>query len=280
MNSSGALIRRYIQSLIITTFGVGGLFLSGCAIMSQSIGVVAVESGKNECVILLHGLGRTSNSMGRMQKALARAGFHTVNFDYPSRKNSVEQLATNHIPDAIARCHDLHPERIHFVTHSLGGIVARMALKLERPDNFGRIVMLSPPNRGSEAADVLQNRWLYSWINGLAGQELSTSSDSIPNQLGPVDYPVGIIMGEDQTFFDTWVASLYSGAEGEPVFSGPNDGKISIERAKLRGMTDFIVVPENHTHIMQSEYVQYQTIEFLTHGNFSQDHAGVWADQQ
>ena len=273
MNSSGAPAWRDIQSLIITTFAVGMLFLSGCAITSQSTGVVAVESGKNECVILLHGLGRTSKSMDKIQEALVQAGFHTVNFDYPSRKSSVEQLATNHIPDAIARCQELHPDRIHFVTHSLGGIVARMAIQQQRPDNFGRIVMLSPPNRGSEAADVLQNRWLYSWINGPAGQELSTSPDSIPNQLGPADYPAGIIMGEDQTFFDAWVASLYSGADGEAVFSGPNDGKISIERAKLKGMTDFIVVPENHTHIMKSEYVHYQTVEFLNHGRFSDDEA-------
>ena len=258
----------------------GALTLSGCGATSRTSGMVPIESGRNECVILLHGLGRTNQSMGRMQKALARAGFHTVNLDYPSRKQSIEQLAQNHIPKAVSHCREFHSDKTHFVTHSLGGIVARMAFEQQRPDRLGRVVMLSPPNQGSEAADVLQKRWTYRWINGPAGQELSTSPDSTPNRLGPADYPVGIIIGNKQTLFDGWVASLFSGKDGSVVFPGPNDGKISIERAKLTGMTDFMVVPENHTHIMQSEYVQYQTIEFLTHGKFSRDHSGAWADQQ
>lgn len=265
-------------SLIIFVAAV--LTLSGCGAASRSSRMVPIESGRNECVILLHGLGRTSGSMSRMQKALTQAGFHTVNLDYPSRKESIEQLAQNHIPKAVSHCQEYQPDQIHFVTHSLGGIVARMAFEQQRPDRLGRVVMLSPPNRGSEAADVLQNRWTYRWMNGPAGQELSTSPDSTPNRLGPADYPVGIIMGNRQTLFDAWVASLFSGEDGSEVFSGPNDGKISIERAELTGMTDFIVVPENHTHIMKSEYVHYQTIEFLTHGRFSHDGAGPGDDQQ
>ncbi len=251
------------------------ILFSGCGAMSQSIRMAPADIGRNECVILLHGLGRTYRSMGEMQNALAQAGFHTVNFDYPARKKTIEQLAAEYIPKAIGECQAYGPDRIHFVTHSLGGIVVRMALKQSKPDNLGRVVMLSPPNRGSEAADILQKNWLYSWINGPAGQQLSTSIDSIPNQLGPVDYPVGIIMGDRQTPFDAWMASLFTNDDGDKVFTGANDGKVSVERAKLAGMTDFIVVHENHSFLMNSEQVQFQTIEFLNNEAFSHENSAA-----
>ena len=251
------------------------VLLSNCSVNSQSARMIPLENGKNECVILLHGLGRTYHSMDKMQKALTQAGFQTVNLNYPSRKESIEQLAANYIPSAIEQCQDYAPDQIHFVTHSLGGIVTRMALKQQRPENLGRVVMLSPPNSGSEAADVLQKNWFYSWANGPSGQQLSTSSDSVPNQLGPVDYPVGIITGDRQTFFDSWVASLFSDTDGEKVFEGANDGKVSVERAKLAGMTDFIVVHENHSFIMRSKQVQFQTIEFLNNEAFLHDNSSI-----
>jgi triacylglycerol lipase len=271
-----ASLKRIVEYTIIY-FISGVVLLSGCGAMNQSAKMIPVDNTKNECVILLHGLGRTYHSLDKMQKTLTQAGFHTVNFDYPSRKESIEQLAANHIPKAIKQCQDYEPDRIHFVAHSLGGIVARMALKQKKPDRLGRVVMLSPPNRGSEAADVLQERWYYSWVNGPAGQELSTAMDSIPNQLGPVDYPVGIIMGDRQTTFDAWALSWFS----EPnykVFSGPNDGKISVERAKLAGMTDFIIVHESHTFIMNSEQAQFQTVEFLNNEAFLHDNSVATED--
>jgi len=224
--------------------------------------MIPTDNVINECVILLHGLGRTYHSMGKMQKKLAQAGYHTVNLDYPSRQLSIEQLAAEHIPPALEQCSSFVPDKIHFVTHSMGGIVARMAIKQSRPEKLGRVVMLSPPNRGSEAVDDLKERWYYSWINGPAGQELSTSDDSVPNQLGPVDYPVGVITGDRQAFFDSWLL---------PFFRGANDGKVSVERSKVDGMTDLIVVHESHSFIMNSEYVQRESVYFLKNGFFSHD---------
>lgn len=214
----------------------------------------------NECVILLHGLGRTYHSMEEMQEKLTQEGYHTVNLDYPSRKKTIEELAAEAIPPALKHCSCFNSDKIHFVTHSLGGIVVRMAIKQNRPEKLGRIVMLSPPNQGSEAVDNLKERWYYSLINGPAGQELSTAENSVPNRLGPVDYPVGIITGDKQAFFDSWLLDLFRGA---------NDGKVSVERAKVEGMTDFIVVHQSHTYIMDSDYVQFETVNFLRKGSFS-----------
>lgn len=262
--SSPPLVRFSILSLIILA-----LLLNSCGMFSSTINVVPKEMHRNECVVLLHGLGRTSNAMIGLQKIISAEGYYTVNLDYPSRKKSIEELAKKHLPKAVKQCNGYQAEQIHFVTHSMGGIVVRAALKNEKPENLGRVVMLSPPNAGSEAADILHRRWYYRWINGPAGQELTTGKDSIPNRLGPADYPLGIIMGDKQTFFDSWLASLFSGPR-KKVFSGPNDGKLTVERAKLKGMTDFLVVHESHTFIMNSHEVQTQAVEFLKHGQFLQ----------
>lgn len=239
---------------------MSNLSLVGCSTAVKSITMLPEENSENECVILVHGLGRTYQSMTQMQRKLIQAGYQTVNLDYPSRKFSIKQLAANYIPLAIDECSSHNPDKIHFVTHSLGGIVVRMAVKQNRPERLGRVVMLSPPNQGSEAVDQLKKYGYFSLLNGPAGQELSTSEDSTPNKLGPVDYPVGIITGDRHSHFDDWMSAMFLRA---------NDGKVSVERAKLEGMTDFIVVHESHSFIMKSDNVQSLTVEFLKNEAFN-----------
>ena len=216
----------------------------------------------SECVILLHGLGRTHRSMRAMEQNLRNAGYMTVNLDYPSTSKNIESIASESVPQALEQCLSNNAETIHFVTHSMGGIVVRKAIKDNRPEKLGRVVMLSPPNKGSTVVDSLKDHWYYKWINGPAGQQLSTSPDSMPNQLGPVDYPVGIIAGDQPAFFDAWFTTF---------IPGENDGKVAVEQAKVDGMSDFLVVHQSHTNIMDSEYVQAQTIYFLKHGAFRRE---------
>ena len=239
-------------SIIVVTF-------SGCSIGYNIEKVVPADASPHECVILVHGLGRTKYSMDRLRETLIQADYVTVNIDYPSRKNRIKNLAADFIPPAIAECMSSDIDRIHFVTHSLGGIVIREAIKTQRPEKLGKVVMLSPPNQGSELVDYLSKGWVFPWFNGPAGVELSTDNDSTPNKLGPVDYPVGIIAGNKPMIHDLFWRRW---------FEGPNDGKVSVERTKLAGMTDFIIVPENHSFIMNSKYVQEQTIYFLKNGYF------------
>lgn len=212
-----------------------------------------------ECVILIHGLGRTYRSMWDMEERLREAGYHTVNLDYPSRKKTIEEIAGEYVPEAIEECQIYNAEAIHFVTHSLGGIITRKAMKDNRPELLGKVVMLSPPNKGSNIADALKGSWYYRWINGPAGQQLTTSADSLPNTLGPVDYPVGIITGNDPAFFDAWFTTFIPGV---------NDGKIAVSQTRLAGMADFMVVSESHTYIMDADRVQDETVYFLKHGKF------------
>jgi len=212
---------------------------------------------KKECVILLHGMGRTSFSMNKIDKFLSGKGYQTVNFGYPSTRESIKNIAEKYIPRAIDRCKDLHPEKIHFVTHSLGGIVVRQYLQNNSLPLGSRIVMISPPNKGSELADYMKDFWLYKLMNGPAGQELGTGPNSTPNTLQPVNAEIGVITG-NKSF--------------NPLFSqlipGPDDSKVSVERAKLKEMQDFIVIPASHTFIMKNSTALEQVIYFLDNGKF------------
>lgn len=212
----------------------------------------------DDCVVLLHGLARTANSMDTMQQALDDAGFVTANIGYPSREHTVEELANMAIPQGIDACSESPGiERVHFVTHSLGGILVRKYLSEHAIANLGRVVMLAPPNQGSLAADELQNVPGFDWLNGPAGRQLGKGEDSVPLQLGPADFELGIIAGERT------IDPLTSA-----VLDNPDDGRVSVDDTRLDGMTDFVVVQHSHAFIMRMQEPIELTIRFLNTGSF------------
>jgi len=217
--------------------------------------VLAAAPG--ETVILLHGLGRTRWSFWRMEQALRRDGYRVVNVTYASREKSIEDLARDYLAPLVAA--QAAAPRLHFVTHSLGGILLRCYLRDHPIPNLGRVVMLAPPNAGSELADVLKPTWLYRTVNGPAGQQLGTA-DGLPRALGrwPADAgELGIIAGD---------VSL------NPLFSaqlpGPNDGKVTVASARLEGMKEFLVVPHSHTWLAWRTPVIASVRTFLRTGRF------------
>ena len=239
------MIKRAASFLVIPTI----LFIS-----------VTVSHGKkrcNHCVILLHGLARTESSMTKMEQVLINEGYHVINMGYPSRSQEIQPLSEETIKNAIEECAEFEPEKIHFVTHSMGGILVRYYLEKNIIDNLGRVVMLSPPNKGSETVDKLKDFPVFKWLNGPAGQQLGTGSKSIPNQVGAPYYEVGVITGDKSI---NPILSL--------LIPGKDDGKVSIERAKLAGMKDFIVVHNTHTFIMSDNDVIKQVIYFIQNGLF------------
>lgn len=235
------------------------LFCSACTIKTK----ITTDIKKvDQCVILLHGLARTSDSMDEMENALLENGYYVVNVDYPSREHDIEYLATTVIPKSIKLCNEYVEGDVHFVTHSLGGILVRYYLAHNAINNLGRVVMLSPPNQGSEIVDELKESPGFYLINGPAGMQLGTDSESVPANLPPVNYEVGVITGDETINF---ILSI--------IIPGADDGKVSIERAKVEGMTDFLVMHISHPFIMQGHEVIAQTIKFLQVGQF--DHNAV-----
>jgi pimeloyl-ACP methyl ester carboxylesterase len=235
---------------------VAGLLLFAGTVASPC---PAQAGAGEECVILLHGLARTRRSMTAMAEALAAAGYRTVNMGYPSREATVEGLAMQAIPAALDECGRADARRIHFVTHSMGGLLVRYYLAHQALENLGRVVMLSPPNQGSEVCDALRGNFLYRWYHGPAGEQLGTGPGDLPARLGPVHYPVGVLTGNVHCFFDGWLAKM---------IPGEDDGKVAVARTKVAGMTDFLVLPYAHPFIMDQEETIAQTIGFLKDGAF------------
>lgn len=214
---------------------------------------------KPDIVVLLHGLGRSPKSMRKLAESLSSEGFQTVSFGYPSRKATVEELGDLLGAEVEACCAD-PGRRVHFVTHSLGGIVLRQYLAGHVPANLGRVVMISPPNHGSEMADLLPKVPLAGVIAGPAAEDLGTGSGAAPTRLGPVGFELGVIAG----------SRSYN-----PVFSsvipGKDDGMVSVESAKVEGMKDFILLPHSHTFILKCPETARQTALFLEQGRFDEE---------
>ena len=217
--------------------------------------ILTTQLTAEEVVILLHGLIRTSASMEAMEDALLKEAYIVHNIDYPSRHFPIEQLAkeVREQVEAITESDDT----VHFVTHSMGGILVRTIQKETPLKNIGRVVMLSPPNQGSELVDSLGDLSLYKWINGPAGDQLGTDPDGYINSLGPVDFELGVIAGDRSI---NWINSI--------IIPGKDDGKVSIERAKVEGMKDYKVIHATHPYIMKNNEAVTATIRFLKSGSF------------
>jgi pimeloyl-ACP methyl ester carboxylesterase len=212
----------------------------------------------DECVVLLHGLMRSSTSMAAMQRGLDAEGYITANIDYPSREHTVEELAGIAVEDGLAACRANEGiDRIHFVTHSLGGIVLRQYLSTNEIPELGRVVMMGPPNQGSAAVDELEGVPGFDWLNGPAGRQLGKGEDSVPLALGPARFELGVIAGNRT--IDPITSS---------VLENPDDGRVSVEDTKLDGMADFVVVEHSHAFMMRMQRTIELTIEFLATGSF------------
>lgn len=208
-------------------------------------------------VVLLHGLARGSASMARLAGDLRAAGYRVCNVAYPSREHTVEVLAERFVAPAVAACFPRADRPVDFVTHSMGGIVVRYLAAVGAPVAIGRVVMLGPPNQGSEVVDALGGQWLFQALNGPAGTELGTGPGDLPQRLGPAPFEVGVIAGTRSV---NGVLSL--------IIPGPDDGKVSLARAGLVGMADFVALPASHTFMMLDADVLRQTRYFLAHGAF------------
>lgn len=213
-----------------------------------------------DCVVLLHGLARSAMSMNPMQRALVDEGFETANIDYPSRDYTIEELAQIAIPKGLDECRAKGGiGRIHFVAHSLGGILLRQYLSQNEIAELGRVVMLGPPNQGSAAVDELRGVPGFDWLNGPAGLQLGKGEESLPLKLGPAAFELGVIAGNRS--IDPITSS---------VLDNPDDGRVSVEDTKLDGMTDFVVVEHSHAFMMRMRRPIELTIRFLNSGSFGE----------
>mgnify|MGYP001821109174 CR=1 FL=1 len=219
----------------------------------------SVHADDAECVALLHGLWRTEGSMERMQDELVEAGFTVRNIGYQSTDQTISELADEAVPRAVDACGSA--QRIHFVTHSMGGILIRQYLAEHDIDRLGRVVMLGPPNQGSEVVDFYHDLPAFEWFAGPAGLELGTGEASVPRALGPVHFDLGVIAGTQS------INLVLSGL----VLPDADDGKVSVDATRVAGMNDHLEMPVTHVFMMRDPEVIEQVVHYLENGRFQRE---------
>jgi len=229
--------------------------LSSCATITRTEFVTSDRT--SECVVLLHGLNRSWRAMDKMAEALQAEGFSTANVDYPSQQGRVEGLAPVAVNSGLDQCRLNGADKIHFVTHSMGGILLRYAHGIDPIPELGRVVMLGPPNQGSEVIDRTREWAITRTFSGEAGMQLGTDPDDIPAKLDPIDFELGIVAG-------TGTINPFMSA----VLPEEDDGKVTVERTKVDGMSDFMIVGNSHATLMKSNIVIENTVAFLQNGQF------------
>lgn len=213
----------------------------------------------NEHVVLIHGLCRTSHSMQKMDKVLTAEGYTVHTLAYPTRKKPIRALAEEHLAPLLEQAELQSASRLHFVTHSLGGIVLRQHLGEHKVRNLGHIIMLGPPNQGSHLVDKIGHWRSFRALNGPAGSQLGTSRSSLPNQLGPLGHPHAVIAGSCSI---NWINSR--------MIPGPDDGKVAVSHTALSDTTQHLVMKVTHPYLMQNKKVIEQVTHYLREGNFQQ----------
>jgi triacylglycerol lipase len=211
-----------------------------------------------QCVVLLHGLGRSSVSMKGLEWRLEQEGYAVLNKSYPWMNFRIGELAAIAVEPGLEGCRQQGKSTINFVTHSLGGILLRQYLELNSIAGLGRVVMLAPPNQGSTRADHLLANELLGPLLPEPAQQLGTGEDSVPRQLGPVRFELGVIAGNNGRDLPS------PGLEDIP-----NDGTVAVAETRVDGMQDFIVLEVDHSFLMWRSVVLDQVVTFLREGRFN-----------
>ena len=215
----------------------------------------------DEVVLLLHGLGRSRISMWPLARCLRSAGWRVVNVGYPGLRAPLPLIADTILAPLLSG----HPvlraaRRIHVVTHSMGGILLRQFLVNHDFPKLGRVVMLAPPNRGSEVADWLRH-WPAWWCLGGPNRRLLGTRDSdLPAQLPTARPGWGIL-----------AAARPRALPFGPWMPGDNDGLVAVARTHLAGEADFREVRSAHMFVMWNRAVHRHVLHFLAAGRFADD---------
>lgn len=212
---------------------------------------------KQELAVILHGIGMSPMRMMYLSLSLKHAGFDTLNLSYPSLKKNIEACAV----DVAQKIHDrkrIGHTKTHFVAHSMGCLVALELLQQKTIENVARAVLIAPPYKGSEVADLLAQNFLYRHTFGPAGQQLTTEYRKNATYTIPKDVEVGVIAGSRAYEYPFFLSTM--------KHTGVHDGLVSLESTRFEGTKEHITLRMSHSFLLEKSAAQ--TVQFLKHGRF------------
>ena len=203
-----------------------------------------------QAVVLVHGLWMNGLDMKLLKRRMSHAGYHTLQFTYPSINNNPLDNAglLNEFLNSIQN------ETIHFVCHSLGGLIVRHLFHAFPEQRPGRVVTLGTPHQPSKAAIQLNKTFLSGSLlgksieRGLLGNAPPWRSH---NELG-------VIAGDLSLGLGLLI----------PGIPKPNDGTVAVEETRLQGMKDHKIIHASHFGLLLSSEACNCARHFLSHGMF------------
>lgn len=240
-NQNNMLIRKILLSIF--------LFSIGCT-------HIPIQEGGEDAVIVIHGFARRARSMNKIAKKIHQSGYEVRNVDYDSIHQSIDEIKEEVFTKFDQYIADSQSREIHFIGHSLGGLLVRAYLDQTTVKNLGSVVLMGAPNKGSQLVNQYEDKWYFSWL-GPAVFELKVGGSQFLKELKAPYYKVGVIAGSKPY-------SKFSAG----MLEGDHDGLVTVESTKLKGMHDFIVIDVNHSRMKRDPRVIEQVIYFLKHGQF------------
>jgi len=226
------------------------LFFSTC-----STRYIEKEKSQN-LVVLLHGILDQPYTMLKLENGLSDQGYSVLSINYPTIKTDIDSI-TNLLYGHINPLENKY-KKIHFVTHSMGGLVIRAYLNKFPCKRYGKLVMIAPPNKGAILADRFDEFILYKWILGKTGQKLGKDKDDYWNMFPVPEIPFGIISG-----------GMKNKKGVNPLIPGDDDGIVGVEETQIKGAQDSIIIKGLHSSILWKDRTLNQVKQFIEQGEFN-----------
>ncbi|MCH2174619.1 MAG: alpha/beta fold hydrolase [Lentisphaeria bacterium] len=216
-----------------------------------------VKNAKGEQVVLVHGFLSLGAAMKPMGRSLRNAGYEVYTVSYPTHSLTPREVV-EYVSNQINALPIKDDEPVHFVAHSMGGIILRKYLEDTPHNNLGKVVMVGTPNRGIPLLSELDDYSFYHLLLGPTAINLGIDSEDFPNQLSSPYYPLGVIAGTKSRI-----------PFSNSLLGETNDGVVPVSRVRFLGMTDYMEVPVTHQQQRKHPLVIKEVKYFLEKGYFT-----------
>ncbi len=216
--------------------------------------IAVKKAHQRELIVLIHGLMRTSMSMSLLKSYLEHQGYQVYSYSYPSAKYTIKDHGI-YLKEYIVRLIENNPGvKIHFITHSLGGIISREAIAFltkNQLQHIGYLIMMAPPNQGSFLAKI--------------------STRFFPLFTAPIKPLVELSSDKTSYVHHVPVPNIKMG-----IIAGRYDAKVPPSSAVLNEKIDFAVINSTHTFIMNNFETEKLIMNFLQNGTFAVQHTAAF----